>query len=149
MKEVYSAFIKNTNEKIHPYTICIPELDILTEGDDLPDAIMMARDAIGITGITMEDMGKEIPKHLSESDAVDLMKDYDFDLFTGSQMALVDIDFDEYRRSVDMKTVRKNVTIPNWLNVEAEKQNVNVSQVLRDALIKILGVENKFSALTS
>ena len=55
-------------------------------------------------------------------------------------MSLVDIDFTEYRRKVDNKTVRRNVTIPNWLNQEAEKAHLNVSRVLQEALMAKLDV---------
>ena len=55
-------------------------------------------------------------------------------------MSLVDIDFKEYRRKIDNKTVRKNVTLPNWLNKEAEKAHINVSRVLQEALMLKLGV---------
>ena len=32
------------------------------------------------------------------------------------------------------KMVRRNVTLPNWLNVEADRLNLNVSKVLQEAL---------------
>lgn len=52
----------------------------------------------------------------------------------------VDIDFTEYRCRIDNKTVRRNVTIPNWLNQEAEKAHLNASRVLQEALMSKLGV---------
>ena len=55
-------------------------------------------------------------------------------------MSFVDINFDEYRRKVDNKTVRRNVTLPNWLNLEAEKAHIIVSKVLQEALMVKLGV---------
>ena len=57
-----------------------------------------------------------------------------------SHVSFVDIDFDEYRRKTDNKTVRRNVTLPNWLNQEAEKSHINVSRVLQEALMVKLGV---------
>ena len=53
---------------------------------------------------------------------------------------MVDVDFEEYRRKMDNKTVRRNVTLPNWLNKEAEKAHINVSGVLQEALMMKLGV---------
>lgn len=43
------------------FTVYIPDFDINTEGENLTDAIEMARDAIGLMGIDMEDDGKTIP----------------------------------------------------------------------------------------
>ena len=47
---------------------------------------------------------------------------------------MVDLDIDEYRRREDNRTVRRNVTLPNWLNQKAEKAHINVSGVLQEAL---------------
>lgn len=33
-----------------------------------------------------------------------------------SIVSLVDVDLTAYRRMLDNKTVRRNVTLPNWLN---------------------------------
>ena len=53
---------------------------------------------------------------------------------------MVDVDLAAYRRMLDNKTVRRNVTLPNWLNQEAEKSHINVSKVLQEALMAKLGV---------
>lgn len=49
-------------------------------------------------------------------------------------LTLVDVDFDEYRRKHEMRTVRKNVSIPSWLNEEAESANINFSALLQKAI---------------
>ena len=49
-------------------------------------------------------------------------------------VTLVDVDFTEYRRKNDMRTIRKNCTIPSWLSYEAEKAGVNFSATLQAAL---------------
>ena len=55
MKAVYPVvFTKLDNG----YTAYVPDFDINTQGDDLAEAIEMARDAIGLMGIDMEDDGK-------------------------------------------------------------------------------------------
>ena len=38
------------------------------------------------------------------------------------------------------KAVKKNCTIPYWLNVEAEKAGINYSKVLQDAIMRVLGI---------
>ena len=58
----------------------------------------------------------------------------------GELVTLVDIDFDAYRRAHDMRTIRKNVTIPSYLNDLAERAGVNFSQVLQDALKTQMGI---------
>lgn len=107
------------------FTVFIPDFNINTQGDDLTEAIEMARDAIGIMGIDMEDDGKVIP-------AASAVKDIKHD--DDEIVSLVDVDFSEYRRKNDMRTVKKNCTIPAWLCFEAEKRGINFSRVLKEAL---------------
>lgn len=59
-------------------------------------------------------------------------------------VSLVDIDSGEYRKKIDTKAVRKNVTLPSWLNYEAEHAGINVSKVLQEALMKALHVQQRF-----
>ena len=47
---------------------------------------------------------------------------------------MVDVDFAEYRKKMDNRMVRRNVTLPNWLNLEADRLHLNVSKVLQEAL---------------
>ncbi|HLQ86944.1 MAG TPA: HicB family protein, partial [Enterococcus sp.] len=46
---------------------------------------------------------------------------------------VVYIDMEEYRRN-NPKTVRKNVTVPEYLVVLGKKKNINFSAVLTEAL---------------
>ena len=116
----------------------LPMLEILTEGFGMPNAIEMARDAIGLKVITMEDQKEKIPnpRMIKEIDALQGT----FAQEGESWVSMVDVDFAEYRRRMDNKTVRRNVTLPNWLNQEAEKAHINVSGVLQEALMLNLGV---------
>ncbi len=62
MKQVYPTFIVNTNDgSEHSFLACVPDMEIFTEGDTFADAIEMARDAIGLAGISMEDNKEELP----------------------------------------------------------------------------------------
>ena len=47
------------------------------------------------------------------------------------------LDIDAYAEKYGDKAVRKNLTIPAWLNTFAEKNHINFSQVLQDSLIAI------------
>ena len=63
--------------------------------------------------------------------------------FSKGIMTYVDVDFSEYRKKIDTKTVRRNVALPSWLNYEAEHAGINVSRVLQEALIDVLNVKRK------
>ena len=47
---------------------------------------------------------------------------------------MVDVDLTAYRKKLDNKAVRRNVTLPNWLNVEADKSGINVLGLLQEAM---------------
>ncbi len=104
------------------YVVYIPDFDINTQGETIAEAMGMARDAIGICGCTLEDEKREIPAPS------------DMEAYKGDIVTLVDVDFKEYRRKNEMRTVRKNVTIPSWLNEEAERAGINFSALLTAAI---------------
>lgn len=141
MKEVYPTFVARYEES---YLVYVPDFDIYTEGNSFPDAVEMARDAIGLKGICMEDDGLELPCSSTYEEAVEKAKEdtEDFD-YTSGVLTMVDIDFSAYRRKLDNKTVRRNVTLPNWLDYEARKAGMNVSKVLQEALRERLGIIEK------
>jgi predicted RNase H-like HicB family nuclease len=105
MKQVYPTFIFNTNDNSeHPFLVCVPDMDILTEGNDMADAIEMARDAIGVTGISMEDNKEELPIPSEQNAAFEKAKQYSDDIdFTQGILTYVDVDFTEYRKKADTK----------------------------------------------
>ena len=135
MKKVYPVIFTQTETTV---LVEVPDMGILTEGTDLENAIEMARDAIGLKGITIQDEGIELPS-ASRLEDIDIRKGTFAEEGKGI-VSLVDIDFNVYRRKMDNKTVRRNVTLPNWLNQEAEAANINVSKVLQDALMQKLNV---------
>lgn len=129
MKQVYPVIL-------HPevkggFSVSIPDLKIGTQGETIAESIDMARDAIGLWGICEQDEGRVIPEPSG------LTPEHE----EGELVTLVDIDFDAYRRAHDMRTIRKNVTIPSYLNDLAERAGVNFSQVLQDGLKQRLGVQ--------
>jgi len=129
VKYAYPVVFSPLNEG--GYMAYVPDFQINTSGTDMPDAIQMARDAISLTGICKEDAGQELP--VPYTVAAQLGAD--------DILSLVDVDFDAYRRANDMRTVRKNVTLPNYLNELAVKAGVNFSQVLQEGLKQRLGVQ--------
>ena len=136
MKKVYPVIFTKTADKKDTILIEVPDLDILTEGFGTANAIDMARDAIGLLGITFEDK-KEVMAEPSDINNISIEQGKFYKSGT-SYVSLVDVDFAEYRRKVDTKSVRRNVTLTHWLNVEADKAGINVSTVLQEALMSAL-----------
>ena len=142
MKVTYPVIFTEVDTNI---LIEVPDLGILTQANDekkkkasMAEAIMMARDAIGISCIEAEDNDVKF-NEASLLSQIDISKGTFADAGVG-MVSLVDVDLDVYRRKVDNKVVRTNVTLPNWLKQEAEKAGINVSKVLQEALMSKLGV---------
>ncbi|MCD8091004.1 MAG: type II toxin-antitoxin system HicB family antitoxin [Clostridiales bacterium] len=126
MRVVYPVIISKGDLGL---LVHIPAFDCDTQGKDFPEALNMARDAVSLVAITYEDMGKKLPE-----------ADFDIKANEGEMVALIDADLTAYRKKYDNKSVRKNCTIPNWLNIEAERQGINFSAVLQEALQKKLAI---------
>ena len=52
----------------------VPDMEISTEGESFADAIEMARDAIGLTGISMEDHNDKLSEPLDQDGAIEMVK---------------------------------------------------------------------------
>lgn len=123
MKQSYPIVMSKGTSHIVVY---VPDFDINTQGEDYTDAIEMSRDAIGVVGIELEDRKEQLPCPTAMSE---VRKENDDDI-----ISLVDVDFTEYRRQNDIRAVRRNVTLPSWLDAAAAKSGVNVSAILQRAL---------------
>lgn len=132
MKAAYPIVMSKGKEHI---VVFVPDFNINTQGMDYAEAMEMARDAIGLMGIDMEDEKEAIPR---PSALAEIAKEQETDVVT-----LVDVDFAEYRRKNDMRTVRRNVSLPSWLNAEADRAGLNVSAVLQTALKQELRIQEQ------
>ena len=115
-----------TKEKVG-YSVKFYDIDnIGTEGDTLEEAIAMAQDALGLYITDIIEDGKEIPKRTENIEIIKLNKN--------QILVLIELDYVEYNRRVDNKSVKKTLSIPSWLNTLAERESINFSQVLQEAL---------------
>ncbi|MBQ8960651.1 MAG: type II toxin-antitoxin system HicB family antitoxin [Ruminococcus sp.] len=128
MKYAYPAIF--TMEEDGGYSVLFPDVPhCYTDGETLAEAIENANDVLCLRLYDMEEAGEQIPAP-SDISSVKTEK--------GSFVSVVACDTLEYRKFYDKKAVKKTLTIPNWLNVTAERANVNFSAVLQEALIEKL-----------
>jgi len=130
-KYIYPAIFVPEEGK---YDIEFPDLPgCSTCGDDLQDALNMAKDALALMLTDMEDNREEIP----EASLINSL-----DIPEGAFATLISCDTMQYRRLLNNIAVKKTLTIPAWLNDAASAAGLNFSQVLKSALIRELGLEN-------
>lgn len=131
-KYVYPAIFTREGDL---YTVSFPDIrNCFTQGEDLNDAIDMANDVLCLTLYHMEKDEQPIPEPTD-------IRDIRFDP-ADSFVSLVSCDTLEYRKFYEKRSVKKTLTIPEWLNTIAEKSNINFSATLQDALIRKLGLNS-------
>ena len=94
----------------------------------MAEAILMATDAA--SGWVLDELedGNPAPQASSPDKVIPE---------AGGFVSMLVLDMDSYAEKYGDKAVRKNLTIPAWLNTFAEKNNINFSQVLQDSLTAI------------
>ena len=128
MKYVYPAIFTPSEEG---FAVSVPDLPgCHTCGDNLAEAIEMAEDAVSLWLWHTEDEKGDIPQASSALDSS-----------APQFVTLIKADTDAYRRQMDNRSVKKTLSIPAWLNHQAEAAHVNFSGVLQDALKKHLQVQ--------
>ena len=131
MKLVYPAILTPCIEK-EGYTIEIPDLPgCISEGKDMADAIEMGKDAACGWIIDELENGNHVPQQLFPFKEPELIN-------SKKIISLLVLNIDQYAKDHGNKSVRKNVTIPEYLNSYAAKNNVNLSKLLQEALLNLI-----------
>ena len=126
-KLIYPACFYPGEGSEEGYTVVIPDLPgAVTEGDSLEEAFEMAIECASGWILGSIEEGEEIPK-ASKIEKVKLE-------YKNGFKSYIILDIDEYARLHGNKAVKKTVTLPNFLNTLAEKENINFSEVLQDGL---------------
>lgn len=129
MKLIYPAIFKPFSDGSGGYLVEFPDLPgCVTEGKNLEDAYEMAIDAASGWVLGELEDGEQIPK---ASEYKDVVAD------NSCMVNMMLLDIDSYNEKYGEKAVRKNLTIPAWLNSFAEKNNINFSKLLQDTLFSM------------
>lgn len=136
-KYIYPAiFDPNENSG---FTVTFPDLPgCITEGDNMDEALQMAVEALALHLYGMEQDNEMIPLASSPS-KVHYPEDADPNAF----VTLIQTRTEPVRDEIMNRAVKKTLTIPNWLNEEAEKEGINFSQLLQQAIKDNLGIVEK------
>ncbi len=129
MKYSYTAVITPTEDGTEFYC-CVPDLPgCITTGSDVDDCIDLISDAMALWLVSAEDHGDPIPP-ASKQSAIE--RDAD------SVLSIIQADTIAYRALTDTRAVRKNVSLPAWMAMLADKRGINCSQVLQEGLYQVL-----------
>lgn len=125
MTKVYPAIIHEEDG----YWVEFPDLSgCFTNGNTLEETLEMAKEALGLYLVSLEENEQTIPV---PSNIADISTEE-------GQTTYISTDMNAYRR--DTRAVKKMVSIPAWLAQEATENNVSLSKVLQEALKERLSV---------
>ena len=125
MKLVYPAIFYSCEEKTG-YTVVVPDLPgCVSEGDNLADAILMGTDAAAGWVLGELEDGNSVP---SPSDPATLKPTDD------GIVNLLVLDMDSYAEKYGDKAIRKNITIPAYMNTFMQNHGLSLSKVVQDAI---------------
>ena len=131
-KLYYPAVFHKSEEDDLGYWVEFPDLDgCFSDGKNLEETYENAKEALGLyldkDGVVF-DYGVKDPSSVEE-----IMQRYPNEV-----VMLVEYDSVEYAKKYKTKYVKKSLTIPEWLNDVAIKEDINFSKVLQEALISKL-----------
>lgn len=110
------------------YSVRIPDVpEAITQGETLEEAVLMAQKAVGLVFEGYEEYPKPSIPSVVE------LEEWEDNAF----ISLVAFDLEAYRRN-NSKTVRRNISIPEYLNDAAKRKNINVSKVTTEALEELM-----------
>ncbi|MEG0512938.1 MAG: type II toxin-antitoxin system HicB family antitoxin [Clostridia bacterium] len=135
-----ACFFKEDNG----YSVIFPDLDYTaTCGDTLEDALKMAVDCLaGRIYSSKRDGDVILPPSALEQISLEAVA-HELGYASGAGFVnIITVDVEEYAKRHFERSVKKTLTIPDWLNTAALEQGINFSQVLQEALCKRLGYES-------
>lgn len=109
------------------YSVIFPDFSGATDGDNFEEAMSNAKEFLDSI------LAYYIDEQLSIPTPTDIEK---IELNPHEIVTFIQGDPSRY---IQQRTVRKSVTIPQWLASKGEKDNVNFSKILTDELFKKYG----------
>ncbi|MGP1471473.1 MAG: type II toxin-antitoxin system HicB family antitoxin [Schwartzia sp. (in: firmicutes)] len=130
MKYIYPAIFTPEPDGI---SVDFPDLPgCYTDGATVEEAFENAEDALSLM-LWLLEKEKQTPPTPTPPTALRAAH--------GASIALVKADTLPVRKLNDSRTVRKNITLPGWMDTLAKEHHINFSQLLQNAIRKECGIE--------
>lgn len=129
---------------VYPALFSYDEDGISIEFPDLPgcfscadtdeEALYMAEDVLGLWMVELEEDNEEIPVPTN-------LKDIEIE--DNQKTVLVSVWMPTVRKAINNKSIKKTLTIPQWLDIMAREKDINFSYILQEGLKKELNLINE------
>ncbi|EJT6664592.1 type II toxin-antitoxin system HicB family antitoxin [Clostridium perfringens] len=129
---IFPAIVTTENDGI---TITFPDLEGCITCAYSDDEIMK----VSKEALELHLYGLETDEEIEGKELIPVpSKLNDLKLEKNQATTLVEVYMPVIRQVLDNKAVKKTVTIPNWLDVQAKKYEINFSQLLQEAIRNLL-----------
>lgn len=121
------------------YSVLFPDFACATCGDNLTDAMEMAVDCLAGQVYSMQAGKEELPQ--ASAPSPELLAKECAEVGADPAQAFwnyVCVDVPAYAKQHFTKSVKKTLSIPQWMNEAAIRKGINFSQVLQEALAEKL-----------
>lgn len=126
---VYPAMFVYADDGIH---VTFPDLPgCVTFGETQERAAVAAKEALALHLCGMEEDGDAFP-------AASQVRDIPHD--EGEALVLIETYLPLMRAKLKNQYDKKTLTVPHWLNLQAEREGINFSQTLQEGLMAKLGI---------
>ena len=110
------------------FSVFFPDLKgCHSQGENIEESTLMAQEALGAYLECLAEDDKVIPAPSAPKNLLAEADDF---------VAMISVDIFVFKDKANGKAVKKTLSIPSWLNEEAEKQHINFSSVLQEALME-------------
>lgn len=134
-KDMYNYIAIFTLEEDGGYSAEVPNFgEVYSQGDTLEEMIFNITECLelGIYGREKDD--EELPEPINPIDYKNKLDENQFLMGIRAIMPRA-------RKAINNKSVKKTLTIPQWLNIEVMKYDINLSKLLKDAILKELKID--------
>ena len=123
---MYSVIVDVADKGTHKEMKC-DAFDVSISVPDVKTGIPLIKGMIEQAGVRMKREGKDLPKEMASADQV-----------TGNVICMV-LDFDKLLREKVTTSVRRTITLPEWMDLEVREKHIDASKLFREAFIEKYG----------
>lgn len=95
------------------------------------EALYMAEDVLGLWMVELEEENEEIPEPTNLKD---------IKVGKNQKTALIGVWMPTVRKAINNKSIKKTLTIPQWLDIMVREKDLNFSYILQEGLKKELNL---------
>ena len=95
------------------------------------EALYMAEDVLGLWMVELEEENEEIPEPTNLRD---------IKVGENQKTALISVWMPTVRKAINNKSIKKTLTIPQWLDIMAREKDINFSYILQEGLKRELNL---------